>query len=69
MTRSRRADVARATGEPQHFFTEARLVAELDAAGFVPVPRVPSREYNRPQPGTCATPTLPAIYDAAFRRT
>jgi len=69
MTRSRRADVARATGELQRFLTEARLVAELDAAGFLPEPRVPFREYNRPQPGTLATGTLPTIDDAAFCRT
>jgi SAM-dependent methyltransferase len=56
------------SGEPQCFLTEAQLVAELDRVGFVPDTGVPLREYNRPQPGTLMTGTLPVIYEAAFRR-
>jgi SAM-dependent methyltransferase len=56
------------SGEPQCFLTEAQLVAELSDAGFTPEPRVPLREYNRPQPGALSTGTLPVIYEAAFRR-
>ena len=57
------------SGEPQCFLTEAQLVAELGDVGFTPEPRVPFREYNRPQPGALSTGTLPVIYEAAFRRT
>jgi SAM-dependent methyltransferase len=56
------------SGEPQCFLTEAQLVAELGRVGFVPDPAVPIREYNRPQPGTLRTGTMPVIYEAAFRR-
>jgi SAM-dependent methyltransferase len=56
------------SGEPQCFLTEEELVAELGRVGFEPDPRVPFREYNRPQPGTLMTGTLPVIYEAAFRR-
>ncbi len=57
------------SGEPQCFLTEAQLVAELGRVGFAPDPSVPLREYNRPQPGTLSTGTMPVIYEAAFRRT
>ena len=56
------------SGEPQCFLTEAQLVAELGHVGFALDPGVPFREYNRPQPGTLMTGTLPVIYEAAFRR-
>jgi ubiquinone/menaquinone biosynthesis C-methylase UbiE len=55
------------SGEPQCFLTEAQLVAELGRVGFAPDPRVPFREYNRPQPGALPTGTMPVIYEAAFR--
>jgi SAM-dependent methyltransferase len=55
------------SGEPQCFFTK-QLVAELGDVRFAPELRVPFREYNRPQPGTLSTGTLPVIYEAAFRR-
>ena len=41
-------------------------MAELGAAGFVPDPRVPLTEYNRPQPGTLRAGP-PVIYEAGFR--
>jgi SAM-dependent methyltransferase len=56
------------SGEPQCFLTERQLRAELGRVGFAPDPNVPFREYNRPQPGALMTGTLPAIYEAAFRR-
>ena len=55
------------SGEPQCFLTEAQLVAELGRVGFARDPRVPFREYNRPQPGALCSGTLPVIYEAAFR--
>ena len=55
------------SGQPQCFLTEAQLLAEMKAAGFVPDPRVPLTEYNRPEPGTIRAGT-PVIYEAAFRR-
>jgi SAM-dependent methyltransferase len=57
------------SGEPQCFLTEAQLVAELGDVGFTPDPRVPFREYNRPQPGTISAGSLPVIHEVAFRRT
>jgi SAM-dependent methyltransferase len=54
-------------GQPQCFLTEAQLVDELGAAGFVPDPGVPITEYNRPQPETLRRGTVPVIYEAAFR--
>jgi SAM-dependent methyltransferase len=56
------------SGAPQCFLTEAQLVAELGRVGFAPDPGVPFREYNRRQPGALAGPTMPVIYEAAFRR-
>jgi ubiquinone/menaquinone biosynthesis C-methylase UbiE len=53
-------------GEPQCFLTEADLVAELAAQGFVPDPAVPLREHNRPAPGALRAGG-PVIYEAAFR--
>ena len=55
------------SGQPQCFLTEAQLVAELAAAGFVRDPSVPLTEYNRPQPGVHRTGNAPVIYEAAFR--
>jgi SAM-dependent methyltransferase len=55
------------SGQPQCFLTERQLVGEMDAAGFVPDPRVPLTEYNRPQPGTVRLGGPPVIYEAAFR--
>lgn len=56
------------SGQPQCFLTESQLVSELAAAGFAPDPAVPLSEYNRPQPGTMTTRTVPVIYEGAFRR-
>jgi SAM-dependent methyltransferase len=53
------------SGQPQCFLTEEQLVAELGSAGFVPDPRVPLTEYNRPQPGTLRVGP-PVIYEAGF---
>ena len=55
------------SGQPQCFLTEAQLVAELAAGGFVPDPGVPLTEYNRPQPGLLHSGKLPVIYEAGFR--
>jgi SAM-dependent methyltransferase len=56
------------SGEPQCFLTRAQLVEELARAGFAPDPGVPFHEYNRRQPGTLSSGTLPVIYEASFRR-
>jgi len=54
------------SGQPQCFLTEAQLLAELGAAGFVHEPSVPLTEYNLPRPG--ALPSgAPVIYETAFR--
>jgi hypothetical protein len=55
------------SGQPQCFLTEAQLVSEMAAAGFVPDPAVPITEYNRPRPGTVQRGTMPVLYEAAFR--
>lgn len=55
------------SGQPQCFLTDAELVAELDAVGFAPEPGFPLREYNRPQSGLLASPSVPAIYEGVFR--
>ena len=55
------------SGQPQCFLTEAELVAELAAHGFVPDQAVPLTEYNRPGPGTRVA-GAPVIYEAGFRR-
>ena len=57
------------SGQPQCFLTEDQLVRELDVAGFARHPSVPLREYNRPQPGSLYTGTVPVIYEGAFRYT
>ena len=56
------------SGDPQCFLTETQLVDELGRVGFAPDPAVPFSEYNRPQPGSLSTGTMPVIYEAAFRR-
>ena len=55
------------SGQPQCFLTDAQLVEELAAGGFVPDPGVPLTEYNRPQPGLVQAGKLPVIYEAGFR--
>lgn len=55
------------SGAPQSFLTEAQLVDELGAAGFVPDPALPVRELNRPAPGW-RTAGGPVTYEGAFRR-
>jgi hypothetical protein len=56
------------SGKPQCFLTEAQLVEELTAAGFIPEQGVPIREYNRPAPGGLSS-GAPVIYEGLFRRT
>jgi len=56
------------SGEPQCFLTEAQLVEEVGRVGFVPDPRVPLHEHNRPRAGALSVGTAPVIYEAAFRR-
>lgn len=53
------------SGAPQCFLTEAQLVQELHAAGFVADPLLPLRELNRPAPGLRTGG--PVIYEGAFR--
>jgi SAM-dependent methyltransferase len=57
------------SGEPQSFLTEQQLYDELAAVGFDPDPQVPLVEHNRRAPGMLSTPTVPVIYEAAFRNT
>jgi SAM-dependent methyltransferase len=54
-------------GEPQCFLTEAQLVEELAAAGFVPDAGLPLKELNRPA-GLVRT-SGPVIYEGGFRLT
>jgi len=55
------------SGQPQCFLTDEELGSEMDAAGFVPDPALPLREYNRPAAGAIRTGG-PVLYEAAFRR-
>jgi SAM-dependent methyltransferase len=55
------------SGRPQVFLSEAQLVAELGAVGFLPDAGVPLREYNRRLPGALNVGAGPVIYEAAFR--
>lgn len=55
------------SGQPQCFLTGTELIAELNAVGFAPEPGFPMREYNRPQPGLLASPSVPVIYEGVFR--
>jgi SAM-dependent methyltransferase len=52
-------------GEPQCFLTEAQLVEELAAVGFVPDAGLPLKELNRPA-GLVRT-SGPVIYEGGFR--
>jgi ubiquinone/menaquinone biosynthesis C-methylase UbiE len=54
-------------GEPQCFLTEAQLVEELAAVGFVPDAGLPLKELNRPA-GLVRT-SGPVIYEGGFRLT
>lgn len=56
------------SGEPQCFLTEAQLIDELRAAGFVADPALPLRELNKPRPGALDTARAPVIYEGGFRR-
>ena len=56
------------SGEPQCFLTDAQLLEELAAHGFVPDPREALRELNRPHPGALQTSRAPVIYEGLFRR-
>ena len=53
-------------GEPQCFLSEAQLIDELGAAGFVPEATLPLKELNRPS-GLVRTGG-PVIYEGGFRR-
>jgi SAM-dependent methyltransferase len=56
-------------GEPQCFLTEAELVGELAAAGFVRDSAGPLTEYNAPRPGeTRLGGGPPVIYEGTFVR-
>ena len=55
------------TGTPQCFVTEAQLLEELGAVGFVPDPAVPLTEHNVPRAGAICAGNVPVIYEAAFR--
>ncbi len=54
------------SGGPQCFLTAAELLAEMDAAGFVPDPQVPLIEHNLPRPGAMRS-GAPVIYEGGFR--
>ena len=54
------------SGEPQCFVTEAQLLEELHAVGFVPDPRLPLRELNLPAAASLRTGT-PVIFEGGFR--
>lgn len=55
------------SGEPQCFLTEAEVLAELAAGGFVRDPDGPLTEYNRPA-GPAQMATGPVIYEGTFRK-
>lgn len=55
------------SGSPQCFLTDAQLMGELAAAGFMPDQGVPLTEHNLPRAGTMITGKVPVIYEAAFR--
>jgi SAM-dependent methyltransferase len=55
------------SGEPQCFLTEAQVIEELDAAGFVKEPPGPLSEYNRPT-GKTLMGSGPVIFEGTFRR-
>lgn len=52
-------------GEPQCFLTEAQLVEELAAVGFVPDAALPLKELNRP--AGLVSASGPVIYEGGFR--
>ena len=55
------------SGEPQCFLTEAQLIQEMHAAGFVRERSVALTEYNIPRPGSLRSSGPPVIFEAAFR--
>jgi SAM-dependent methyltransferase len=55
------------SGSPQIFLTHEELVAELGAVHFIPDRGVPLTEHNLPRNGALRSPTVPVIYEAAFR--
>jgi ubiquinone/menaquinone biosynthesis C-methylase UbiE len=55
------------SGQPQCFLTQDQLIAELEAAGFMPDPAVPLTEHNVARPGTIRNGNVPVIFEAAFR--
>lgn len=54
------------SGRPQCFLTDAQLVDELGAAGFVPDPRTPLVEHNRTTRTLAGGP--PVIWEGGFLR-
>jgi len=50
-------------GTPQCFLTEAQLIEELKAVGFVQEPGIPIKEYKRPSGSN-----RPSILEGIFRR-
>jgi SAM-dependent methyltransferase len=56
------------SGTPQLFLKREELVHEIGAAGFALDPAVPVQEHNRRGPGLLATPAVPVICEAVFRR-
>ncbi len=55
------------SGQPQCFLTQAELIGELRAFGFVPDPAVPLIEHNRPRPGDLQKARGPVIWEGTFR--
>jgi SAM-dependent methyltransferase len=56
------------SGGPQVFLTREQMLAEMQAAGFVPDDAVPLTEHNLPRPGQVQPFAGPVIFEAAFRR-
>jgi SAM-dependent methyltransferase len=56
------------SGEPQCFLTEAQLLDELAAGGFVRDRRWPLRELNRRRPGQLEAGRAPVIWEGVFAR-
>lgn len=55
------------SGQPQCFLTQAQLVCELGAVGFMPDTSVPLTEHNRPRLGDLQKARGPVIWEGTFR--
>ena len=55
------------SGEPQCFLTQAQVLAEMAAAGFVPDEALPLHELNRPA-GPIRTTSGPVIWEGSFTK-